>query len=195
MARRDIVRLQLTLLAILTALVLARTFGTASQTDEPRPADSPGHPEISQPPVTREPPAAAVPSTPDDSVLVASNRLGNNARINTSIELHETSALHIYAIGEIMVSDRFDYGWIVDEQSGDAVWEMTRQNTHHAGGALKNRRYDGIITLPPGRYTVHYVTDDSHAYGSFNQDPPDDPEGWGITVTRAEHPASPRPPE
>ena len=38
------------------------------------------------------------------------------------------------------------------------------------------------VRLPAGRYELRYETDGSHAYGDWNDDPPDDPEGWGITV-------------
>ncbi|MBI4421850.1 MAG: hypothetical protein HY560_13585 [Gemmatimonadetes bacterium] len=40
------------------------------------------------------------------------------------------------------------------------------------------------ITLPSGRYTVHFRTDRGHAFGSWNAEPPDDPLAWGITVSR-----------
>jgi len=65
------------------------------------------------------------------------------------------------------------------------VWEMTMRNTHHAGGARKNRVFDGEVKLDTGRYVVHYQTDGSHAYGDWNDRRPPDPHGWGITVTMA----------
>jgi hypothetical protein len=61
---------------------------------------------------------------------------------------------------------------------------MRFEDTEPAGGAEKNRVFEGTITLPAGSYVVHYTSDGSHSYNSFNDDPPDDPIAWGITVFR-----------
>ncbi len=99
--------------------------------------------------------------------------------------LDRATTVRVYAIGEASGGEMVDYGWIEDAATGDTVWEMTYRSTTHAGGASKNRLFDGTVRLPAGRYVLHYDTDGSHAYGDWNDDPPDDPEGWGITVTRA----------
>jgi hypothetical protein len=36
--------------------------------------------------------------------------------------------------------------------------------------------------LKAGKYIVHYQTDDSHAFGDWNADPPLDQTNWGITI-------------
>jgi len=36
--------------------------------------------------------------------------------------------------------------------------------------------------LPKGSYTLFYETDDSHSYRNWNDDPPRDPEMYGITI-------------
>jgi hypothetical protein len=59
---------------------------------------------------------------------------------------------------------------------------MVRSHTLHAGGASKNRLADELISLPRGTYTLRFKTDDSHAYGHWNDDPPWDPEHYGLTV-------------
>ena len=46
----------------------------------------------------------------------------------------------------------------------------------------KNRRFDGIVSLPAGSYMVYYVSDDSHAYRRWNVSAPFEPEMWGITI-------------
>jgi len=51
-------------------------------------------------------------------------------------------------------------------------------------GAAKNRRFEGTIKLPAGEYVLRYETDDSHAFGSWNAAPPDEPELYGITLYR-----------
>ena len=92
--------------------------------------------------------------------------------------------MRIYALGEGSGRSLADYGWIEDARTGKTVWEMTYRTTDPAGGAAKNRRFDGLVTLPSRRYTLRFETDGSHAFGSWNADPPDDPDMWGITVYR-----------
>ena len=90
--------------------------------------------------------------------------------------------LHIYALGEGRDDEMFDYGWIIDAKTRDTIWEMTYRRTDNAGGAAKNRIFDGIVPFQPGNYIVYYVSDDSHAWRDWNTSPPFDPESWGITI-------------
>lgn len=112
-------------------------------------------------------------------------RVKNDKHKREVFTLDQPTAVHIYALGEATGDEMADYGWIEDAATGDTVWVMTASSTTHAGGAEKNRLFDGTIQLPAGRYVLNYQTDGSHAYGDWNDDPPDDPEGWGIVVTRA----------
>ena len=91
-----------------------------------------------------------------------------------------------YALGEGDHDEMADYGYITDETSDDVVWEMNWRNTRPAGGARKNRLFDGDVLLDPGTYEVTYETDDSHAFRSWNAAMPRDPSSWGITVTKAQ---------
>jgi hypothetical protein len=122
---------------------------------------------------------------PAGRTLVRLDRLGNNRTVSAALEMPQEGVVRIYAIGELIPSQRFDYGWIT-AQDGSVLWEMTRANTHPAGGSQKNRAFDGRVRLPAGTHTVHFRTDGQHAYGSFQQPPPDYPEGWGIRVERVE---------
>ncbi len=119
--------------------------------------------------------------------IVELTRLGNNADVERRIIVKETTQVHIIALGEGRAGEMFDYGWISDNQSGKIIWKMTYDNTQYGGGASKNRMVDEYLTLPPGDYSVHFVTDDSHAYGHWNARPPFNPTRWGITLL----PASP----
>ncbi|MDD4033622.1 MAG: sugar-binding protein [Bacteroidales bacterium] len=65
----------------------------------------------------------------------------------------------------------FDEGRIEDEE-GNTVWEMKMEKTTHAGGALKNRRQEDTLTLPAGIYKIHYQSDESHAFGAWDDTPP-----------------------
>jgi hypothetical protein len=90
----------------------------------------------------------------------------------------------VYALGEGVSDEMVDYGWIEDAATGRVVWEMTYDATEPAGGARKNRVYEGTVKLPAGSYVLHYRSDGSHSFDDWNDDEPDDPESWGITVFR-----------
>ncbi len=55
------------------------------------------------------------------------------------------------------------------------------------------------IILEKGSYRLRWRSDDSHSFGDWNVDPPDDPQSWGITLYRDEGgdrpPIPPVPPE
>lgn len=115
-------------------------------------------------------------------VLVKITRVYDDDHVRKVIKLDKESRIRIYAIGEGDWDEMFDYGWIESEESGEVVWRMDYDNTRWAGGARKNRKADTVITLPAGRYSVHFVTDGSHSYNHWNADPPNDPESYGITI-------------
>jgi hypothetical protein len=125
--------------------------------------------------------------TPDPSILAQLVRVRNDERPHQSFTLAQASDVRIYALGEGVGGEMVDYGWIEDAKSGRTVWEMTYRTTERGGGASKNRRFEGTIKLPAGAYVLHYCTDDSHAFGEWNADPPDDPISWGITIYRPSH--------
>jgi hypothetical protein len=141
--------------------------------------------------VVRVPDAAArasvkpfsVAENPDPSMVAQLVRLRDDENPRKSFKLDRETQIRIYALGE-GGGRLVDFGWIEDAKTGKAVWEMTYRTTGPAGGAAKNRRFDGVITLPAGEYVLRYETDDSHSFGSWNASPPDDPEMWGITVYR-----------
>jgi len=111
-------------------------------------------------------------------------RARDNDYVEQLFTLDKETTLRVNAIGEYSFSDRefVDYGWVQEAGSGKIVWEMTRRTTDHAGGADKNRMFDGIVTLPEGEYVAAYVTDGSHSYRDWNDRQPYDPRGWGLAV-------------
>jgi hypothetical protein len=80
----------------------------------------------------------------------------------------------------------FDYGWLDIEgaEGKTPVWRMRYTDTVAAGGAEKNRKEETELELKAGTYVLHYVTDDSHSFEEWNQEPPDQPHLWGATVIR-----------
>ena len=109
-------------------------------------------------------------------------RVRNDRSPATNFILKAAQKVRVYAIGEGDGDELADYGWIEDTATGKQVWSMAKENLHHAGGAYKNRFADEVITLPKGTYTLRFKTDDSHAYGRWNADPPRDQDRYGITV-------------
>ncbi len=118
-----------------------------------------------------------------EPTIISITKVRNNRFEQKGFILKKETDLHVLALGEYGYNDEFvDYGWIENISSGDIVWEMSEYNTEHAGGGKKNRKFDGIITLPKGDYMVYYVTDDSHAYRRWNTSAPIERDMWGITI-------------
>jgi hypothetical protein len=121
----------------------------------------------------------------DPSILAQLTEVRDDDQVSKKFSLERETDVRVYALGEGSGGELVDFGWIEDARSGRRVWEMTYRTTEHAGGASKNRRFDGVIRLPAGTYVLRYETDGSHSFGNWNAAPPDDPEAWGITVYRA----------
>jgi hypothetical protein len=118
----------------------------------------------------------------DPSILAQLTEVRNDEEVRKGFTLSRQSDVRIYAVGEGSGRDMDDYGWIEDARTGKRVWEMTYRSTEHAGGAAKNRSFEGTIRLPAGEYVLRYHSDGSHSFGDWNADPPDDPDAWGVTV-------------
>ncbi|UCG52743.1 MAG: hypothetical protein JSW58_04110 [Candidatus Latescibacterota bacterium] len=121
----------------------------------------------------------------DRSILARIVGVGNNSHKNESFELADDVKVRIYAIGEGSRGEMYDYAWIENSETGDVVWEMTYRMTDHAGGAKKNRLFNGTLVLEAGEYIVHYESDGSHSFRRWNASPPADAMSWGVTVKRA----------
>jgi hypothetical protein len=115
-------------------------------------------------------------------ILAQIIHVGNNSNQIDRFSLDKQTQVRIFALGEGQNREMFDYGWIEKAGTHEIVWQMTYDMTFHAGGARKNRMVNTTIGLPKGNYELHFVSDDSHSYGDWNMDPPDDPTMWGITL-------------
>jgi hypothetical protein len=124
----------------------------------------------------------------EDNIIVSIIKVGDDETRNEGFTLKKDTDVRIYSIGERYSSQRqmADYGWIINAKTREKVWEMNVDDSKSAGGASKNRMVDEIINLKKGSYIAYYQTDDSHSYEDWNDDPPRDPEHWGITVYAAD---------
>ncbi|MFC1730334.1 hypothetical protein ACFL6I_08350 [candidate division KSB1 bacterium] len=123
-------------------------------------------------------PAGYVP----ENVIAQLISIRNDKLVKKSFSIEEPTRIRIYAIGEGMYGRMTDYGWIDSEENERVIWEMKYRETAHAEGAMKNRVFDGTIMLNSGNYVLYYVSDENHAFDRWNDDPPFDPEYWGITL-------------
>lgn len=119
----------------------------------------------------------------EDAVIVGLVRVGDDEFLSKGFELKEDTKVRVLMLGEKVNDEEFaDCGWIADATTRKQVWRPDDADDEHAGGARKNRMVDDVVTLPKGKYLVSYHTDDSHAYGRWNDDAPFDEEKWGISV-------------
>lgn len=116
--------------------------------------------------------------------IVSLTRMRDNDYEEQSFTVSSEQRVLVYAIGEYSSGSRefVDYGGIRDATTGRVVWDMTGRNTEHAGGAEKNRMFDGSVTLEPGAYTAFYVTDGSHSYRDWNSSAPYDQQHYGLSI-------------
>jgi CubicO group peptidase (beta-lactamase class C family) len=99
----------------------------------------------------------------------------------SEFELEVEQQVRIFALGEGVGGEMYDYGWIEDAERNEELWVMREPETTHAGGAGKNRMAEKVMTLPAGRYRLRYTSDDSHSLDRWNSTPPDY-RFWGISV-------------
>jgi hypothetical protein len=116
--------------------------------------------------------------------LVDFSGAGDDEFFEQAFRMNRDGVVHVYALGE-GVDDGWtwvDYGWIIEASSGEAVWSMDDRNTFYAGGADKNRMFDGAVELPAGDYILFYVTDGSHSAEDWNSAAPFEPGAWGLQL-------------
>jgi hypothetical protein len=120
----------------------------------------------------------------DPNLIARLERMRDGQERRVRFRLDNAADVRVYGVGEGRDGEMFDYGWIEDASTGRTAWEMDYRATEHAGGATKNRRVNQTVRLPAGDYVLRYRTDDSHAFNDWNDEPPSDASGWGISVFR-----------
>ncbi len=119
-----------------------------------------------------------------EAVLARMVEVGDDQHRVERFTMARAGDVRIYAIGEGDQSDMYDYATIEDAATGDVVWRMTYRRTEHAGGAGKNRLFEGVIRLEAGEYDVVYRSDGSHSFRDWNSAAPHDPFSYGVTIFR-----------
>ncbi|MDX1741902.1 MAG: hypothetical protein R3178_11435, partial [Rhodothermales bacterium] len=119
---------------------------------------------------------------PLEGAIIKLRGMGDNEHGTAGFTVNRPLEVRVYALGEGSGGRMYDYGWITNADTYEQVWRFEYGSTEHAGGARKNRVFDGVLKLNVGNYIAHFVTDGSHSYASWNDDRPYDAESWGITV-------------
>ncbi|MFT6881703.1 MAG: hypothetical protein ACI83W_000679 [Marinoscillum sp.] len=116
--------------------------------------------------------------------LVEIAKVRNNKLESIGFSVEKSMDVRLLCIGEGDDDDdeMADYGWIVNAKTRDVVWKMKGYRSESAGGANKNRKYEGVINLEKGDYIAYYATDGSHSYENWNANEPDEPELWGLSI-------------
>lgn len=109
-------------------------------------------------------------------------RIGDDEFVSKGIRIKKDMDLRVLSIGEGYGKELADYGWIIDAETKKTIWDMNETKTKHAGGASKNRIAEEIIKLKKGNYIAYFASDDSHAYGDWNDSPPYEKNHWGISL-------------
>jgi hypothetical protein len=123
----------------------------------------------------------------DPAIVAQLVHIRDDANRSAEFTLEEEAEVRIYALGEGDGGEMYDFAWIEDAKTGQDIWEMTYQITDHAGGARKNRKFDGTVSLKAGNYLLRYRTDGSHSFEEWNTTPPNDPFSYGVTLFREEN--------
>lgn len=140
-------------------------------------------------------PALAAPASVDEEtfegdapwgeLLVDLTRAGQRRIVTDAFLLDRPGTVRIIALGELLPGEALDYAEIAPIGVVQPLWSMTRENTRPAGGAAKNRLFDGTLDLPAGEYVVRFMTNAAHDYyNGFDAPPPPAPWRWGIRVWR-----------
>ena len=114
--------------------------------------------------------------------IIEITRVRDDENLSKGFSLPQGMDLRILCLGEEGHRDMVDYGWIINADTRETVWRLTKDNTENAGGAEKNRMIDEVVHFEKGNYIAYYTSDDSHSFNDWNSDPPFDPEQWGITI-------------
>ncbi len=117
-----------------------------------------------------------------DQKVGAIEKVTDNQDIALPVTIKTAGTYWIMSVAEMDVLSAADFGWI-ENAAKDTVWKMSKyEKTFYAGGAYKNRMEIGSVVLQPGNYTLRYKADDSHAYGKWNSQPPDQTSLYGIAL-------------
>ncbi|MBU2491575.1 MAG: SpoIIE family protein phosphatase [Bacteroidetes bacterium] len=109
-------------------------------------------------------------------------KVPSSQNLSKNFSIEKPREFLIVSAGEADDSSAADYGWLEDS-NGKIIWNLSdKKEFYHLQGADKNVIDIDVIKLLPGKYKLHYKSDDSHAYGDWNARAPIDSSLWGIQI-------------
>ena len=109
-------------------------------------------------------------------------KVGDFQDLQKEFELDKKTNVLIVSVGEGL-TEMVDYGWITNSKN-DTLFSQNEpmEVYNYLGGTTKNRIVVKTLTLQPGKYNLHYQSDDSHSYANWNAEAPSDSTWWGIQI-------------
>ena len=105
----------------------------------------------------------------------------NNSDLQKGFTLQRKMDLLVVSVGESNLKENFDYGSISNTTS--SVWKQQPKLSMNAGGGERNRMQVALISLPAGKYSLAYQSDDTNAYNSWKTgDAPNKVHFYGIKL-------------
>tara|TARA_B100000029_G_scaffold127402_1_gene121058 strand:- start:107 stop:3820 length:3714 start_codon:yes stop_codon:yes gene_type:complete len=115
---------------------------------------------------------------------------GDGIDSTLSFTLNNPKKIMVVGSGEIF-RQRFggdffgvDVG-VLKNNHGDQLWSQFIKNSKtsaHDGGDLSNRIRIDTLTLSPGTYKIHFISDGGHGHNKWEKFPPKNPDLWGINI-------------
>jgi len=115
--------------------------------------------------------------------LASIGNVSNHADTSFYFSLNKPERVLLTMLGEGDKWRLYDSGRLLTS-TGKEIWSAEIRKTRAAGGSPKNRLQLEFVDLPPGRYKLHYKSDESHSPGAWNSPSPKIPELWGIHLFR-----------
>ncbi len=105
----------------------------------------------------------------------------NDLDSSVVFSLPEETTFLISAMGEGMIGEFWNYGWI-EYLDSNIVWEMNFSKSFWAGGHHKNKIQIELMTLPAGSYRLCYQTENKYPFAQPGVSPPLHPHLLGIQL-------------
>jgi len=105
---------------------------------------------------------------------------GDNTELLESFTIEVPIQVLIVYQGELRDGRLVDRGWLTEDW--ERVWFPDPARSTHAAGDSANRLECSLVTLSPGTYRLHWLSNSLYGPEHWGGRPPARPEWWGIRV-------------
>ncbi|WP_158531121.1 sensor histidine kinase [Algoriphagus chordae] len=121
-----------------------------------------------------------------DRQIAIINEVVANQDLAKEVNITESGSYFLAVAGEGDQESMADFGWLTNSKDEEVAGMQDFGTSYFAGGDPKNRLLIKEIQLSPGKYNLHYQSDDSHHYDSWNAAPPTLLPLYGIALFKQE---------